>query len=393
MIPAMKPLNPHFASLGTTIFTVMSALAVEHDAINLGQGFPDQDGPEDLRQIAAQAIVAGPNQYPPMMGIPALRQAVAEHDRRFYGLEYDWRSETLVTSGATEALAAALFALLSPGDEVVVFEPLYDCYVPIIRQAGAVPRFVRLSPPDWSIPAGALEAAFSARTKLLLMNTPMNPTGKVFDGGELARIAALAQAHDAYVLCDEVYEHLVFGGGRHLTVAALPGMRERTVRIGSAGKTFSFTGWKVGYLSGPASLIGVIGKAHQFLTFTTPPDLQLAVAAGLRKEDAYFNGLGVDLQVKRDRLSDGLRSVGYRTLPVQGSYFVTADITGVGPALEDADYCKWLTSTIGVAAVPVSAFYADAAPPTHLIRFCFCKRDSVLDAAVERLRNGLKAAA
>ncbi|RJF89951.1 aminotransferase [Oleomonas cavernae] len=389
----MKALNPHFASLGTTIFTVMSALAVEHDAINLGQGFPDEDGPADLRAIAAGAVADGPNQYPPMMGVPALRQAVADHDRRFYGLDYDWRTETLVTSGATEALAAALFALLAPGDEVVLFEPLYDSYVPIIRQAGAIPKFVRLSPPDWSIPPGALEAAFGPRTKLVLFNTPMNPTAKVFTGAELERIAGLARAHDAYVLCDEVYEHLVFDGHRHLAIATLPGMRERTVRIGSAGKTFSFTGWKVGYLSGPASLIGVIGKAHQFLTFTTPPNLQLAVAAGLNKDDGYFEGLGQSLAAKRDRLAEGLQAVGYRTLPVEGSYFVTVDITGVGPALDDAEYCKWLTATIGVAAVPVSAFYADADPPRHLIRFCFCKRDSVLDAAIERLRIGLKAAA
>ncbi|MFA5122460.1 aminotransferase [Zavarzinia sp.] len=389
----MKSLNPAFAGLGTTIFTVMSALAVEHGAINLGQGFPDEDGPLDIREAAARALIDGPNQYPPMAGVPALRQAVAAHDRRFYGLDYDWASETLVTSGATEALTAALFALLSPGDEAVVIEPLYDCYVPIIRAAGAVPVPVRLQPPDWRLPAGELAAAFGPRTKLLVLNTPMNPTGKVFTAAELGLIADLLRARDAYALCDEVYEHLVFSGAGHLPLAGLDGMRERCIRVGSAGKTFSLTGWKVGYLSGPAALIGTVAKAHQFLTFTTPPGLQIGVAAGLAKDDSYFTGLAAGLEAKRDRLRAGLRAVGFQTLPVDGSYFVTADVRGVGPDLPDDDYCRWLTATIGVAAVPVSAFYMADDPPRHLIRFCFCKRDEVLDAAVERLRRGLQTAA
>ncbi|PWR23876.1 aminotransferase [Zavarzinia compransoris] len=389
----MQALNPLFAGLGTTIFTVMSALAVEHQAINLGQGFPDEDGPLDVREEAARVLIEGPNQYPPMMGLPALRQAVADHDRRFYGLDYDWSREVLVTSGATEALGAALIALLSPGDEVVLFEPLYDSYLPIIRQAGAVPRLVRLQPPDWSIPLDGLAAAFNARTRLVLFNTPMNPTGKVFSPAELTAIADLARAHDAYVLCDEVYEHLVFSGHAHVPIATLPGMRERTVRIGSAGKTFSLTGWKVGYLSGPAAMIGVIAKVHQFLTFTTPPNLQAGVALGLRKGGDYFAGLAAALEAKRDRLTAGLRAVGYATLPVAGSYFVTADIRGTGPALPDDDYCQWLTRHVGVAAVPVSAFYGGEAAPRHLIRFCFCKRDEILDAAIARLAQGLKTAA
>ncbi len=389
----MKSLNPAFAGLGTTIFTVMSALAVEHGAINLGQGFPDEDGPLDIREAAARALIDGPNQYPPMAGVPALRQAVAAHDRRFYGLDYDWATETLVTSGATEALTAALFALLSPGDEAVVIEPLYDCYVPIIRAAGAVPVPVRLQPPDWRLPADELAAAFGPRTKLVVLNTPMNPTGKVFTLAELSLIADLLRAHDAYALCDEVYEHLVFSGARHLPLAGLDGMRERCIRVGSAGKTFSLTGWKVGYLSGPAALIGTVAKAHQFLTFTTPPGLQIGVAAGLAKDDSYFTGLAASLEAKRDRLRAGLRAVGFHTLPVDGSYFVTADVRGVGPSLPDDDYCRWLTATIGVAAVPVSAFYMADDPPRHLIRFCFCKRDEVLDAAVERLRSGLQTAA
>lgn len=389
----MKTLNPRFAGLGTTIFTVMSALAAEHRAVNLGQGFPDEDGPEEIRAVAARALIEGPNQYPPMTGLAVLRQAVADHDRRFYGLDYDPAREVLVTSGATEALTAALFALLSPGDEVVVFEPMYDSYVPIILQAGAVPRPVRLRPPEWSIPQADLEAAFSPRTKLVLVNTPTNPTGKVLIRDELERIARLAVAHDAYLLCDEVYEHLVFSGHRHLPMACLPGMRERTVRVGSAGKTFSLTGWKVGYLSGPAELIGVIAKAHQFLTFTTPPNLQIGVAHGLGLGDAYFESLAAGLEGKRDRLVAGLRAAGFATLPVEGSYFVTADIRGIGPVLPDDDYCRWLTVKVGVAAVPVSAFYCQPEPPRHLIRFCFCKTEATIDAAVDRLRGRIHSAA
>jgi len=389
----MKALNPDFAGLGTTIFTVMSALAVEHQAINLGQGFPDEDGPIAIREEAARVLIDGPNQYPPMMGLPALRQAVADHDRRFYGLDYDWTREVLVTSGATEALGAALLGILSPGDEVILFEPLYDCYLPIIRLAGAVPRLIRLQPPDWTIPMAELAAAFNARTRLILFNSPMNPTGKVFSAAELAAIAELALAHDTYVLCDEVYEHLVFSGHCHQPIATLPGMRERTVRIGSAGKTFSLTGWKVGYLSGPAAMIGVIAKVHQFLTFTTPPNLQAGVALGLGLGDDFYAGIAASLEAKRDRLTAGLRAVGFRTLPVAGSYFVTADIRGIGPDLPDDDYCQWLTRTVGVAAVPVSAFYGAAEAPRHLIRFCFCKRDEVLDAAIARLATGLKTAA
>lgn len=390
----MRPFNARFAGLGTTIFTVMSALAVEHDAINLGQGFPDEDGPADIRDAAARAMIDGPNQYPPMMGLPALRQALAVHERRFYGLDYDWPTETLVTSGATEALTAALLALLEPGDEVVLFEPLYDSYLPIVRQAGAVPRIVRLQPPDWTIPEEDLRAAFGARTKLVVLNTPMNPTGKVFDDGELALIADLAQSRDAYVLCDEVYEHLVFPGRRHIPMAGLPGMRDRVVRVGSAGKTFALTGWKVGYLTGPAAMIGAIAKVHQFLTFTTPPGLQAGVAHGLAKDDDFFAGLGAALAAKCARLSAGLASLGFRCLPVDGAYFVTADITGVGPDLNDTDFCRWLTVEAGVAAVPVSAFYdGGEGAPRHLIRFCFCKKDAVLDAAIERLRRKLRPAA
>lgn len=386
----MKPLNPDFAGLGTTIFTTMSALAVEHGAINLGQGFPDEDGPADILEVAAQALIKGPNQYPPMPGLSALRQAVADHDLRFYGLAYDARDEILVTSGATEALAACLMALLAPGDEVIVFEPLYDSYLPIIRQCGAVPRIVRLEAPGWNVPLGALAAAFSPTTKLVLLNTPMNPNGKLFAGEELAAIARLALAHDAYVLCDEVYEHLVFDGAAHQPIAALPEMRARTLRIGSAGKTFSLTGWKVGYVSGPRDLIATVAKVHQFLTFTTPPALQAAVAYALAKPDAYYAGLAASLQAKRDRLAAGLSGVGFTVLPAQGTYFLTALTDGIGPTFAtDVDYARWLTVEVGVATVPCSAFYAGANPPQNMIRFCFCKKDEVLDAAIARLAERL----
>lgn len=389
----MKPLNPGFASLGTTIFTTMSALAAEHGAINLGQGFPDEDGPLDIRQKAAEALLSGPNQYPPMAGLPALRQAVADHDRRFYGLSYDWQSETLVTSGATEALAACLMALLAPGDEVVLFEPLYDCYLPIIRQCGAVPRLVRLAPPSWDVPEGALAAAFSQATKLVLLNSPMNPAGKVFAKAELETIAALARRHDAYLVCDEVYEHLVFDGLAHTPIATLPGMRERTLRIGSAGKSFSLTGWKVGYVSGPRELVGAVAKAHQFLTFTTPPDLQAAVAYALGRDDAYYAGLASTLEAKRDRLAAGLSRAGFAVLPAAGTYFLTVLTDGVGPALEsDEAYARWLTVEAGVTAIPCSAFYAGENPPQNMLRFCFCKQDEVIDAAIARLVTRLRPA-
>jgi len=390
----MKPLNPTFASLGTTIFTTMSALAVEHGAINLGQGFPDEDGPADILEQAAAAILKGPNQYPPMAGLPELRKAVADHGQRFYGLGYDWRDEVLVTSGATEALAAALMALLAPGDEVVLFEPLYDSYLPVIRQCGAVPRIVRLEAPDWRLPEDKLTGAFGSATKLVLINSPMNPNGKLFDSRELAAIAGLAARHGAYLLCDEVYEHLVFDGLRHQPIAALPGMRERTLRIGSAGKSFSLTGWKVGYVSGPRDLVSVVAKVHQFLTFTTPPNLQRAVAYALARDDAYFDALAKSLAAKRDRLAAGLRSVGFDVLPAQGTYFLTALTDSVGPRFDtDVDYARWLTIEGGVATVPCSAFYAGSNPPQNMIRFCFCKKDEVLDAAIERLRAFLARAA
>ncbi|MEP2704507.1 MAG: aminotransferase [Roseibium sp.] len=380
----MKPTNPVFAGINTTVFETMSRLAMAHEAVNLGQGFPDVDGPEDIRQIAADALMEGPNQYPPMLGIPALRQAVADANKRFYDLVVDPQSEVMITSGATEALADCIFALVSPGDEIVLIEPLYDCYLPLVKQAGGVPVRVRVTPPNWELDEAALRAAFSTKTKAVLINNPMNPTAKVFSDTELQLIAELCLEHDAYAICDEVYEHLVFDGRKHTPLMALDGMRERTVRIGSAGKTFSLTGWKVGYITGPAQLLDPIAKAHQWLTFTTPPNLQKAVAYGLGKDDSYYDGLADDLMAKRDRMADGLRKLGFSVLPCEATYFLTCGFDGLGLGDHDIDVCETLVKEAGVAAVPVSAFYgADA--PTGYIRFCFCKQGHVIDEALRRL--------
>ncbi|MCP1195763.1 aminotransferase [Acetobacter senegalensis] len=381
-----KPLNRQLAALPTTIFTVMSELARQHGAINLGQGFPDTEGPHDIVQAAADALLDQRNQYAPLTGLPELRAAVAHSNARFQRIEVDPESEVVVTSGATEALAASLMALIEPGDEVVLIEPLYDTYLPMVRQLGGVPRIVRLEHPGWTLPRQALAEAFSTRTKAILLNTPMNPTGKVFSHDELTFIAELLKQHDAYAICDEVYEHLTFNTP-HLSLMALPDMRERCLRIGSAGKSFSLTGWKVGYVTAPAPLAAVVAKAHQNLVFATPPNLQRAVAYGLNKDERYFAELSADLAHKRDLLSAGLRGVGLDVLPCQGSYFVMADITPLANGLDDMAFARLLTEQAGVTTIPASAFYepSNGAPPTHLLRFAFCKQESVLQEAVNRI--------
>ncbi|MCQ4160409.1 aminotransferase [Roseomonas sp. GC11] len=381
----MKPQNDLLSATGTTIFTVMSALAVQHGAVNLGQGFPDYEGPEDVVRAAADALLDNRNQYPPLTGLPELRQAVAAANRRFYGLEIDPNAEVVVTSGATEALAASLMAVLNPGDEVVLLEPLYDTYLPVVKLLGAVPKLVRLSPPKWELPRAELAAAFGPKTKAILLNSPMNPASKVFTAAELAFIAELCQRHDTYAICDEVYEHLTFDGWRHIPLMTLPGMRERCLRIGSAGKTFSLTGWKVGYITADRSVAANVAKAHQMLTFTTPPNLQRAVALGLAKDDAYFEGLSAELQARRDLLAEGLAGLGFGVLPAQGSYFITADITPLGFAGDDVAFCRHITEVAKVTAIPVSAFYAGAEAPKHFVRFAFCKREEVLREALRRL--------
>lgn len=380
----MKTANPGLAGLGTTIFEVMSLLAREHESINLGQGFPDEDGPEDIRRLAADAVVAGPNQYPPMPGLVELRQAIAAHSKRFYDLDFDWRNEIVVTSGATEALAGCLFGLLEQGDEAVLLEPLYDSYLPIARRAGADVKLVRLEPPNWELPREALAAAFSDRTKLILLNSPMNPAAKVFTDEELSFIADLVIKHDAYAVCDEVYEHLLFDGRPHHPLMTFPGMRDRCLRIGSAGKIFSLTGWKVGWVCASAETLAPVIKAHQFLTFTTAPNLQVAVAAGLRKNDAYFSELPADLERKRDRLRDGLAGIGFKMLETEGTYFISADFRPLGFNGDDVAFCRHITTEAGVTAVPLSAFY-DTGDVRHFARFCFTKQDSLLDEAVDKL--------
>jgi aspartate/methionine/tyrosine aminotransferase len=384
----MKTANALLSQTGTTIFTLMSALAAQHDAINLGQGFPDTEGPADIVQAAAAALLDQRNQYPPLTGLPELRQAVAHANQRFYGLDIDPQNGVVVTSGATEAITACLMALINPGDEVVLIEPLYDTYLPVVRMLGGVAKLVRLTLPLWSLPFNALAAAFSSRTKLLLLNSPMNPCGKVFSEAELSFIADLLEQYDAYAVCDEVYEHLVFPPAVHIPLMSLPGMLARCLRIGSAGKTFSLTGWKVGYVSGPAALIEVVAKAHQNLTFTTPPNLQRAVAFGLRKPDAYFAALATGLQAKRDLLAAGLKNLGFAVLPSDGSYFLTVDFSGLGFGGADITFCRAITEHARVAAIPVSAFYA-ADPPLHYVRFAFCKQESVLQEALSRLARYL----
>ena len=388
----MKPTNSVFTGLPTTVFETMSRLAVQHGAINLGQGFPDVDGPEDVRAQASAALMTGSNQYPPMLGLPELRQAVADASKRFYDLDVDWQREVLVTSGATEAIADCLLALVEPGDEVILIEPLYDCYLPMVKRAGGTPVRVRVTPPEWKLDLDALGRAVTPRTKAILINNPMNPAAKVFSEEELAGIARICVDHDLYAICDEVYEHLVFDGARHRPLMTFPGMRERTARIGSAGKTFSLTGWKVGYITAAPALLDPIAKAHQFVTFTTPANLQKAVAYGLAKGDVYFETLASDLAAKRDRLSDGLSRLGFAVLPCAGTYFVTCDASGLMPGLGDVEICRRLTVEAGVTAVPVSAFYGDNAPESF-IRFCFCKKDEVLDEAVARLSRWLHDAA
>jgi N-succinyldiaminopimelate aminotransferase len=378
---------------GTTIFTEMSALAVSTGSINLGQGFPDTDGPPEMLAAAAEALRGGANQYPPLAGIPALRHAIAEHDRRFWGLEVDPDTEVVVTAGATEAVAASILGLCEQGDEVVCFEPYYDSYAASITLAGAVRRPVTLRPgPDgrYQFDEGELRAAFGPRTRLVLLNSPHNPTGKVFTRDELTLIAALCQEHDVYAVTDEVYEHLVFtdGSGPHVPLATLPGMRERTLRISSAGKTFSCTGWKIGWATGPAALVSAAQRVKQFLTFVNAAPLQPAVAVALGLPDSYFTGFRDSLQSRRDRLVAGLADAGFRVLPSEGTYFVTADITPLaGGDGDGADFCRALPARCGVVAVPTQVFYDHQEAGRHLIRFAFCKKEEVIDDAASRLRK------
>jgi N-succinyldiaminopimelate aminotransferase len=377
-------LTARLQGFGTTIFAEMSALAAETGAINLGQGFPDTDGPPEVLEAAVRAIRAGENQYPPGPGILALREAVAAHQRRFHGVELDPDGEVLVTTGATEAIAAALLALCDPGDEVVTFEPYYDSYAACIAMAGATRRVVTLRPPDYALDRAALAAAFTERTRLILLNTPHNPTGKVFDRAELEAVAALCRERDVLAVTDEVYEHLVFDGRPHVPLCTLDGMRGRTLTVSSAGKTFSVTGWKIGWATGPRELVAAVQTAKQFLTFTSGAPFQPAVALALGLPDEYFTRVAADLQAKRDRLCAGLRAAGLSVFEPAGTYFVTADIRPLGFA-DGRDFCARLPHAAGVVAVPTVVFYDDEDAGRPLVRFAFCKRDAVIDEAAARL--------
>ena len=376
--------NPIYTVLPTTIFTVMSGLAREHDAINLGQGFPDEPGPEAIRRHAAEAVIHGDNQYPPMAGLPQLREAAARHYARFQGLDLDWKTEVTVTSGATEALACAFLGLIEPGDEVIVFAPTYDSYAPMIRRAGGVPVIVRLKPPAWRFSRADLQAAFTSRTRLVVLNSPMNPTATVCPDEDLTLLAEFCVQHDVTAICDDVWEHVVFGGGSFRPLMIYPGMRERTVKIGSAGKMFALTGWKVGFLIAAPALTSTLAKAHQFLTFTTAPNLQSAVAWGLENAAAWFAAMPLDLAASRDRLTAALRREGFVVLPSQGTYFLTVDLAASSVTEDDMAFCLRAVKEAGVAAIPISAFY-EADPVTSIVRLCFAKRDETLDEGARRL--------
>ncbi|WP_082555938.1 pyridoxal phosphate-dependent aminotransferase [Aeromicrobium sp. Root472D3] len=380
----MKTSSTRIAGLGTTIFAEMSALAARTGAVNLGQGFPDTDGPDDVVDRAVDALRSGRNQYAPGAGVPELRAAIAAHQGRFYGLTVDPDDEVAVTTGATEAIAAALLGLVDPGDEVVVLEPYYDSYVAMIQMAGAVRRPVTLRAPDFRLPVDELRAAVTPRTTAILLNSPHNPTGTVLDRAELEAVASLAIEHDLVVISDEVYEHLTFDGVPHVPIATLPGMAERTLTISSGGKSFSFTGWKIGWATGPAPLVRAVLGAKQFLTFTSGSPLQPAIAHALDADDDYFAAFTQRLQSQRDLLSAGLADIGFDVFVPQGTYFATTDIRPLG--FDDGiDFCRSLPERAGVVAVPQQVFHDDVEAGRPLVRWAFCKRPEVIADALERL--------
>ncbi|HVL98939.1 MAG TPA: aminotransferase class I/II-fold pyridoxal phosphate-dependent enzyme [Egibacteraceae bacterium] len=385
----MSHRQPHLTArlqgLGTTVFAEMSQLAVTHEAVNLGQGFPDFDPPPDVADAAVAAIRAGHNQYAPGIGLPALRAAVADHQGRFSGLVYDPATEVTVTAGATEAMCATLQALLDTGDEALLFQPFYDAYRACTRMAGGVERAVTLRPPDFAFSEADLEAAVTPRTRVIVVNTPHNPTGKVFTADELASIARLCVERDLVAVTDEVYEHLVYDG-EHVALASLPGMRERTVTISSAAKTFSVTGWKVGWVCAAPALTSAVRQAKQWMTYTNATPFQHAVVTALGFPDAFYTDLRDGYRARRDRLHAGLAALGFTAYPARGAYYVTADVRPLGYD-DDAAFCRMLPEAVGVAAVPCSAFFTDPSPGRGLVRFAFCKTDELIDEGLARLRR------
>jgi aspartate/methionine/tyrosine aminotransferase len=376
------------AGFGTSVFTEMSRLAVQHGAVNLGQGFPDFAGPDFVKEAAIQAIRADLNQYAVSHGAQRLRRAIAETWQRATGRTVDPETEVSVGSGATEVILDAILAVVNPGDEVILFEPFYDSYLPDVLMAGGIPRFVTLQPPDWHFDRQALADLFTHRTRLILINTPHNPTGKMFSREELSFIGSLCQQHDVLVITDEVYEQIRFDGVEHIPMATLPGMWERTLTVNSTGKTFSMTGWKVGYAVGPPHLNLAVRATHQFVTFSTSTPFQEAMATAIETaaRTGYYDQLRREYTARRDLLAGALKDSGLPTLPVQGSYFLLADVQGMGFP-DDVSFCRYLTAEIGVAAIPPSAFYADPARAPLLARFCFAKKDETLRAAAERLQR------
>lgn len=379
------------AALGTTIFSEINGLARQYQAVNLGQGAPDFDGHPAVIEAAQQALSTGRNQYAPGHGIPEVKLTVADHARRFYGQEVDPTTEVTITSGATEAMFAAILGLADPGDEVIVFQPVYDSYVPNLQWAGVTPRYVNLYPPHWQFDPDQLRAAFNAKTRAIIINTPHNPTGKVFSRAEMTFIAELCQTHNVIAITDEVYEHLIYDDHEHIRMATLPGMADRALTISSLGKTFSLTGWKIGWAIGSPELVAGVNGAHQFITFAVSTPLQAATAVALSLPDSFFTELRTTFQRKRDYLMEALTEAGFKPQRAQGGYFVMADWTGIAPTSveNDADFSRWLIETVGVACIPPSFFYRseDRGMVRNWARFAICKRDETLSAAVERLKK------
>jgi N-succinyldiaminopimelate aminotransferase len=385
----MPVMSQRVAGFGATVFVEINALARAHDAVNLGQGAPDFDGPPEVLTAAVAAVNSALNQYAPGIGMPAVREAIAAHAERFYQQQVDPESEVLVTSGATEAVFAAILGLTDPGDEVIVFEPVYDSYVPNMVMAGVMPRYVPLRGENWTFDPNELAKAFNRRTRAIIINTPHNPTGKVYSREELTCIATLCQKHNVIAITDEVYEHILYDDAVHTRLATLPGMAERTLTISSLGKTFSVTGWKIGWAIGPESLVTAVNRAHQFITFAVASPLQAAAATALGLPLSFFENLRATYQAKRDFMLGALQRAGFNALKPQGSYFIMCDWRGVAPAriTDDVQFARWLTTEVGVACIPPSIFYQDADKhlAKYLARFSVCKKDETLSAAAERL--------
>jgi N-succinyldiaminopimelate aminotransferase len=391
----MSSMARRVAGFGTTVFVEINALARQHNAVNLGQGAPDFDGPREILAAAVKAVNSELNQYAPGIGMPNVRGAIAQHARRFYGQNVNRETEVLVTAGATEAVFAAILGVTDPGDEVIVFEPVYDSYVPNLVMAGVTPRYIAQRGSNWSFDPDELARAFNQRTRAIIVNTPQNPTGKVYSHEELTMIAALCQQHDVIAITDEVYEHILYDGVEHIRLATLPGMADRTLTISSLGKTFSVTGWKIGWAIGPESLVVAVNQAHQFITFAVASPLQAAAATALSLPSAFFKSLQATYQAKRDLTMDALGKAGFAVHKPQGSYFITANWRDVAPShiKNDVQFAHWLTAEIGVACIPLSAFYQDADKHLgkHFVRFAVCKKDETLTAAAERLSKLSKA--